>query len=645
MKKYISFLIIFICAILAPLGVSAQVGIGVPSVEVPGPLLTFAGTTASMVTSINTAIGIPGVTQGAVAAVDSAVETLCTGIARAEDVAMTADNFSNFSLIGGSPAEAAQLTAKINALVLVKNCREKQLESLKKRPAPNLIASQEFTRKQDSLATEINSLSVRIESLRARHSQTAKDVLKAVALKITLNLSQSLTTKMVNSLVSKYRINQPLQYAEAVASQVYAVDYINKNYQGQQQDQYILRSLLQNGTSQGGVLPMVRMEADKSLGFIPEELEFSDPNYYMKLSKAGTAEVNPFYRQMIYEDMALTAKSETQAQAKQEMAAGNGFMSIRNCQGAVGQQKTIDQQNNQLSYQANFDQRVFAKLVSQYQLNPNPETKQAMEEAAAAAGKSKEALSALPEQAGTPFVTMCEGISNPGSFVAGSIGGYLNKYFNEAGNIKSENIPFWGSFLSSVATNFVSNIIQSGKPNLQILTSAGYQAANISANDLVRLAGQGSQVSQLKSGDKELNFDYSVSGGKLSLKWDVRDIQGATNAVVSGPGVLTSSPLPVQGSMEFNISQPGTYQIQATNAAREVLAEKTLSVEVTANNSASGGAYVCGGNYTSLDACVQETNDSGYCQTLCSNSSVRGAVAVRLSEPLRANPASLRSSK
>ena len=111
------------------------------------------------------------------------------------------------------------------------------------------------------LNAEINSLSVRLENLRARQSQTIKDVLKAVALKIALNLSQRLTTVMVNKLVQKYRIQNELAYADAVATQIYTADSIKKNFQGKTADKLILRSLLQNRVVQDTILPMVRLEA------------------------------------------------------------------------------------------------------------------------------------------------------------------------------------------------------------------------------------------------------------------------------------------------------------------------------------------------------------------------------------------------
>ena len=193
-------------------------------------------------------------------------------------------------------------------------------------------------------------------------------------------------------------------------------------------------------------------------------------------------------------------------------------------------------------------------------------------------------LRALPNSVSEPFVKMCEGISNPAGFVSNSITGYLNKHFAEAGNIKTENMPFWGSFLASVTSNFIGNIIETGRPNLSILTEAGFQAGNIVANDLINQVGTNQQ---LQAGDKELKLEYAKSGSgpnDYTISWDARDIAGASYVILTNSAAVIAAPRsPLSGTVQIQAGNASVmYTLTVYNGINQQLAIKTMNFDPVA---------------------------------------------------------------
>lgn len=540
----------------------------VPTLVNDPPLTSIAGGMATQLGLISAGVGLPGVSSGIISGVDAAVDTACRGVAKAEEVASTADNFSTFSFIGGGGAESAQITAKLAALIAVKTCREAQLEVYKKTPVTSLLIGQELIRKQEVLNAELNSLSSRIENLRARQAQTAKEVLKALGIKLVLNYSQRLTTALINKMVNKYKISNYLRYADAVGTQIYTKDYINKNYTSNQ-DKMILGSMISSDVSQNKILPMVRLQAEESLGFIPQELDVSDPDYYAKLAKAGTGEANPYFMQTVFNDRLQQAKTTGQTQAQSEISSGNGFIPVRNCTNAIDQQNAIELRHAQAAKNLEDNTAILNRLMAQYTVNPgNSQTREEMEKAAAEVSKSKQALNAVPKEVSDPIINMCEGITNPAGFVNNGIASLLTKQVFESANIKESNIPFWGQFLYSVADNLINNIIEGNRPNVNLLVEDGFRAVNVLSQDVIRLTGDNGQL-------------------------------GA-----GGSAAAPSSPSGAGGV-----------------------------------GGAAGAPLACGGNYTSLQACISGGNDENYCNAICG--SVQGAYTINTQVNIRGSLSNL----
>jgi len=600
-----------------------------------------AASAAALVT-LNTAVGLPGVSQGVVAGIINgalkAASAVCSNVSKFQEIAGTADNFSSFSLIGGSPTEALQITTKLSALIGLKTCDQAQLDALKIAIPDSLMTAQELTRRMAVLNSEIASLSTRIEALKARQSASFKDVLKAVAIKLLLTYSQQLTTKMINTLIYKYKINDYLQYADAVASTVYNADYVNKNYPNVS-NQLILRSILQNGTVQGEVLPMIRQEAQENLGFSPDLVLTSDPSYYVKMAQVQSMQNDPYTLGMIYRDRASQVQAQGLTSAQQEISQGKGFIPVRNCSGAVSQQKQIDVQNIKLSYQADLDYQTLAKLQSAYTMMPTTQMKAQLDTATAAYQQSQTKLKALPQSVDKAFVTLCEGINNPGAFVGDSIQSYLQQHLQQSGTLNNNNLPFYGSFIQSVAMNFINNIFTGGKSNAQLLTEAGLAAGTVVANDAVNKWDENkaqNQVDQNITENKNTLTQASKNGATLKAS----SITGSTAQFQ----LLWDTTGYTTGDVGF-ITITGGSGLSATAAVQALgqTGSKTLAYPPTAYGSTYTLNMYAKGAVAGTSQPMDQVSISVVNPTFISSSgNVFGAYAGKPSEPIRGPGNSLR---
>ncbi|MDE2311537.1 MAG: hypothetical protein KGJ93_00400 [Patescibacteria group bacterium] len=571
--------IIFFLPVLQPV---AQAGF-IPGVPDPvylldpattGTLTAIAGSTAASATLLGTiqaSVGVPGVTSALVSGLLSGAGSVCSNVSQLQEIAGTADTFSSFSLIGGSAAEATQITSKIASLIALRACDNAQLEILKKAPAGSLLAAQELTRRMNALSSEMNSLDQRIEALKARQSASFKDVLRAIAVKLLLTYSQQLTTKLVNSLIAKYKISNYLKYADALSTIIYTSDYVKKNYPGSA-DQMILRSILLSQPVQGQVLPLVREQAKQNLGFIPDQLAFSDPNYYVKMAQIGFGKNDPYFLTTTFNGQAAEAKAQGDLMAQQEVSQSKGFLPVRDCNGAVNQQQTMDQNYAQLANQYDFNYDVQQKLAAAYKLNPTDATKAQLDQATTAMQTSIDRLTSFPKQVSTPILDLCAGITNPGAFVGDSLTGYLQKQIDQSMNLNNANLPFYGQFIMGVATNFLNNIIQGNKNNLQLLTETGIQAGNVAANSAVQQWSDSKAQGQVSSSiANDQNTLADASSGNIGFKaaktsvssqfmilWDASQNSDVGFVTLTGSGLPQASATQarqVTGSLTFSFGQ------------------------------------------------------------------------------------------
>jgi hypothetical protein len=530
-------------------------------------------------------LGLPG--SGAARGVviktaDGACEITKKGLSAIE----AADNFGTIDVIAGSAGTLAKLTAKISILTAVKNCKEATLNAAS---TPSISIVENVVRSGDmaKLAIDIANLEARIDKLKETRSEVNVQIWKGVAMRILLNAQSRLTTRLVNNLVSKYKIGNVLQYVDAASTFIYTKDYIQNNFKDDE-DKMIIRSILTNDAFSNKVLPAIRSKASRTLSYIPDELDIADPDYYIKLAQAGTGEADPYLLQTVFEDQAAKAKANGDEAAKNEANSGEGFVPVRNCAGAVAQQNDIDRKNIQYSYDVRDREEALEKLKARRTADINSveptEIAQAMKDLAEARTK----LQKMPEAVGGPIVKLCDAIQNPGASIAKSINGYLTTSLGNASNVKSENLPFFANFLESVATNFVGSIIEGQKPGLNILTDAGFKAVNIATTQFLENTAD---TRKLKDVETKTNTDSLVftiektenGASEYKITWNADNIDGIVLMQITGPRnykVNLPSPAGVMAAV-FTTGAGGNYTFTAYDKNSQVLATKTFNLQLT----------------------------------------------------------------
>lgn len=521
-NKVILALVIFLLAGVLPVGSvkSAQAQIAVYDAAVAGTTTATTGAVTSaaaqeliakttQTTAINLVLNNP--TEQATLAGIRNGDRACDGIEKAEATVNTSDQFGDFSVIGGSPAQTVKLTAKLAALKAVIACREAMLKNIDVLVPTSVTGAQSYAKKQAEISVELNSLKTRYESLKQQQTAEIKDVLKAMMVKIILSVSKNLTTEMVNKMVDKYKISDYLAYGDAVASQVYSMKYINENFAGDARQQMMIRSILQSDkfpekikTAQA----FANSKAQEYLGTacgVKTGADTNDDNTFIKcLAAYGAPQADPRFQFLNAVDQAQSAKTAAQASAQAELSQSDGFAPPRNCSGSLATQQQIDTQYDKAAADKNIAESVVAKLEAALKAVPPKTTQEEVDKAKTARDQAIANLNALTgnvsvgadgKTTSSPIIDICSAIDSPAKFVSNSIGDFLEKHLVSDTDLKTDNLPFYATFLSDVASNFLTNILTGGKPNSQVLKEAGIGALNGTLIGLTQHNGGGTDSS------------------------------------------------------------------------------------------------------------------------------------------------------
>lgn len=633
-------------------------------------------------------LGLPG-SGAARGAVIQTADNVCEVTKKGLDAFDSADTFGSIEVLAGSPGELAKLTSKIAVLNAIKNCKQALLKAASA-PQPDTQQINVAIGDKAKLAIEIASLETRIENLKEKRTEVSKEIWKGVAIRILLTAQSKLTTRLVNNLIQKYKIGDVLDYVDAASTFIYTKDYIQKNFKDEQ-SKMIVRSILTNDAFANKVLPAVRAQATRALDFVPEELDISRPDYFLKLAQAGTGQADPYFLQTVFNGQAQQAKSAGDEAAKKEVETGEGFVPVRNCQGAITQQADFDKRNVQYSYEVYQYEEALAKARAQRAADPESVDPEAVPKLQKALDDSRKKLMALPET-NRAIVSFCDKIQNPGASVAKSINSYLSANLGSASSLKPENLPFFANFVEGIANNFVGSIIEGQKPGLNILTDAGFRAANIATQQYIDSA---SPTAKLKEVEQKANQDTMVftverngdTGTSYTFRWSAAAVTGIALMQITGPGGYKKNVTTVEGSYTEVLRVPGIYSFIAYDRASQILGGRTYlvnfeaslapinvptgqdlnSLNNTTNNlvnqikppdptpeevynnciasgntpadcntqtASNGSGSICQGQYPNVAACTLDYSAS-YCNQLCGTGIVNGAFISKPSEPIR----------
>ncbi len=451
-------------------------------------------TIESPLSPLNLRIYTPGVSEGSIKAARGAVGETCDKILKAVDSADKVDTIidvsssSFLSIIGGGIGESTKLSKSIVKAVAAKECIDIYIRLLSEIPSQTLTMGQDIQREQDKYTKVSESLRKITEDLKARQNASVKDVLKAFMVKLVLNLNKNLTTKLVNSMVEKYKIDDYLAYGDAVATQVYSMKYINENFKGDARTQMMMRSLIQSDKIPQKAKIAQAFASTKAQDYLGSQcngigqLDVENMDSLKCLAAFGSEQASTAFQFQTAQDQALKVKAAGQQSAQAEVDQSNGFAPPRDCSGSLELQQQIDTKYETATNELVAAADVLSKLQKAYKGKKT--TKAELDKAQAAFNDIEKKYKDLPSQDAEPVIDICKAIDSPASFVGDQLNNFVKQHLDQGSQLKSDNLPFYANFLSDVASNFLSNLLTGGKSSSKIFKEAGFQAMNGAIGEL-----------------------------------------------------------------------------------------------------------------------------------------------------------------
>jgi|GEM_PF-2462776 len=146
-----------------------------------------------------------------------------------------------------------------------------------------------------------------------------------------LQFMGSMLNKLVTRIEQNYIISNFLYYTDALVNGQYADDYLNK-YVSNALDRQIIKKFIPQfncGQQNEDLKPLFQAKAAEYLGFDPNTVSTSDPDYYVKMARVGDYMSSPEGWQQYYQSLAQETQSEAQKAAQNELTS-SGLKTPRN---------------------------------------------------------------------------------------------------------------------------------------------------------------------------------------------------------------------------------------------------------------------------------------------------------------------------
>ena len=669
--------LIFAQAALAPLSAFAQFGVSNKVPTQDGDLYeVISGKKPSLIS--NPISSFEQFTKALDLALDTTTSIVngvkCSDILKAAtDILNKADDFNSWtfgglSLVTGSAGEVAMLKGKIVSLNNAKTCVvDKQLAVVEKIKPGSILEAQAKQTAMDDLTKQRENIKLRLDQMNMQLRQAQGNFWKSVVVATLLKTTKLVSQRLVNTLTSKYKINNVMQYADAVASQVYTTQLILSKATDKQ-DQLILRSLATN--------PLLRTKIDSAIyqraadaleingeAFSTRGMSADDPDLYLKLAKFGDPNTSVPYLKTSYNNRSSEMSAIGKASAQNEILLGSGLKAPRTCEGNVSTQNAIDQEWAQVNDQMQNRLALYWELEDSYDtryksLSPKDQQqlatdfKKAEADYLSAAAKLKE----MPTKYENPVLDICKAIASPAEMVNKGIDKAFGKFADNLGDYKTENLPFFMNFISDIGSNIASDLIFGGDVKATLLQESG----NISTAINLGINFADAQTSQ-KNMENGIDFYFvpsTTNPNGFTIKWEILPvIDDVAYVTVSGPGVSSiltdSAGRPVvgptgqplvnkflgrSGSKFVEAPNGGTYSLRVFNNKDQALSNTGgLTVPKPQSAALANPATTPTYRFPSRAACILAENEV-YCDSetsLYPPGGVRGVFVKRPSEPPR----------
>lgn len=317
--------------------------------------------------------------------------------------------------------------------------------------------AQNLEQNRTLIAQKKQTLTLQLTDYEKQKKQSFQDVFQAIALNFAMEAFKQVTIKGVNELVDKLKINGYLKYADALATQVYSIDYIKQNYSGDKQRELIAASLFKSQAlndipAVSNAVSIAKQSARKFQTY-SKDLDWQNPKYWGKVSGVADERVWPEYHMMVGFSDAQSAIVNGKANAQAEVQNGKGFKSMRNCKDVTSVQQKIDSDlaaSNKKVEEAEITLGLLQLAES------NPVDIQRAEQALQAVLKEAESVQV---KSNGGLAEACEAITQPANFLAETTTKWLDSFIQQQTNFKAENMTLFGTLASKLATTVFKDII------------------------------------------------------------------------------------------------------------------------------------------------------------------------------------------
>ncbi len=167
----------------------------------------------------------------------------------------------------------------------------------------------------------------------------------------------SMIQRLITTIQNNFQISNFLYYTDALVQGQYTEDYLTK-YISSASDRNIIKKLIPqfscSNTSSSDLKIVYKQKAREHIGFDPNSVKPTDPDFYIKMQKMGEFFSSPFAYELYLEDIAAGTAAEAKSAAYLEQLAP-GLKVSREVDKRIAQSlKSIDS-SIQSGFQAIFD--------------------------------------------------------------------------------------------------------------------------------------------------------------------------------------------------------------------------------------------------------------------------------------------------
>jgi hypothetical protein len=148
-----------------------------------------------------------------------------------------------------------------------------------------------------------------------------RDVYQTALSAAYVQFAKEFLDKLVTKIESNYKIANYLYYTDALTSGQYVDDYLNKYFTGDELEKTIVKNFIpqMNCSNRQDLSGVFKAKASQYLGFDPNTVNLSDPNYYQKMAKVGNFLSSPEGWEIYYQDIASQAGAKAQESSLSEL--------------------------------------------------------------------------------------------------------------------------------------------------------------------------------------------------------------------------------------------------------------------------------------------------------------------------------------